>query len=678
MVDEMFQTPYVDVDEQRPRPVPHRYVHGGFEGTETRFSIYLPPPDRYAGRFFQHLTPVPDSEHLAQHRTTGADDKIGFAISSGGYFLETNGGTDTPFGGSVDASVTAYRANAATARYSRVVAAEMYGPHRPYGYAFGGSGGAYRTLGSMENTDDVWDGFVPYVMGSPVAIPNVFTVRLQALRVLRDKFPLIVDAVDAGGGDMYAGLDDEERAVLEEATRMGFPPGSWFAHETMGQHAFAVLFGGIRAVDPSYFTEFWTEPGYLGSDPPAHLDRDRVRDRTTVVALATPDEAAEAGLTIGPVAGEARGGVDTGFKAIDGAGEDERRAALRLADVPQVNLDGVLLTVRSGEAEGESVLIRTSRGALIQLPPESNELLDRLAAGDEVELDNSDILAVETYHRHQDPGPLYRVWDQFRDEDGEPRYPQRPTLLGPMFTKAAAGSVPTGLVKGKVILVEALWDSEAYPWQADWYRARVQEHHGDAGDDRFRLWFVDRALHGDTQEQRDPTRTVSYVGVLHQALRDLAAWVEDGVEPPVSTAYEVVDGQVVVPTSAADRRGVQPVVSLTANGGVRADVAPGETVRLRATVEAPPGAGLVVSIEWDLDGTGEFATRSDIVPAARLEVTIEHQIAEAGTHFPTVRVASHREGDADTPFARLENLARARVVVADPSGSSSRKSQPNP
>ena len=62
----MFAAPYVDVDEWRDRPVRHRYLHGGFADTETRFSMYLPPPDLYEGRFFQHITPVPDNECLAQ------------------------------------------------------------------------------------------------------------------------------------------------------------------------------------------------------------------------------------------------------------------------------------------------------------------------------------------------------------------------------------------------------------------------------------------------------------------------------------------------------------------------------------------------------------------------------------------------------------------------------------
>ena len=99
--------------------------------------------------------------------------------------------------------------------------------------------GAFRTIGGMENTEDVWDGAVPYVVGSPEAIPNVFTVRMYAMRVLHDKLPQIIDAVETGGsGDMYAGLNEEEKAALQEVTRMGFPPKSWFGYKTMGIHGF--------------------------------------------------------------------------------------------------------------------------------------------------------------------------------------------------------------------------------------------------------------------------------------------------------------------------------------------------------------------------------------------------------------------------------------------------------
>ena len=48
----------------------------------------------------------------------------------------------------------------------------MYGDHRAYGYLYGGSGGAFRTISSAENSIGVWDGSVPYVMGSPNTIPG--------------------------------------------------------------------------------------------------------------------------------------------------------------------------------------------------------------------------------------------------------------------------------------------------------------------------------------------------------------------------------------------------------------------------------------------------------------------------------------------------------------------------
>jgi len=197
MIDALHAEPFTDVDEWRDAPVRHRYVHGGFRGTELLFSIYFPPNERYGGRFFQPLQAVSDSENtapMAMYQASGVD----FAAASGAYLVESNQGSRNMFGGD-------YRANAAVARYSRALAAEMYGKHR-YGYVYGGSGGAFKTLGCVENTQGVWDGSLPFVHGSPLAIPNVFTVQAHAMRILWNKFPQIVDAIDPGGsGDMYAG-----------------------------------------------------------------------------------------------------------------------------------------------------------------------------------------------------------------------------------------------------------------------------------------------------------------------------------------------------------------------------------------------------------------------------------------------------------------------------------------
>jgi hypothetical protein len=75
---------------------------------------------------------------------------------------------------------------------------------------------------------------------------NLFSVRMHAMRILRDKFPQIIDALELGGsGDAYAGLNGEEEAALREVTCMGFPPRSWFGYQTMGGHGFNALYPGM-------------------------------------------------------------------------------------------------------------------------------------------------------------------------------------------------------------------------------------------------------------------------------------------------------------------------------------------------------------------------------------------------------------------------------------------------
>ena len=76
-----------------------------------------------------------------------------------------------PFPGAGPRSDACIATSAAVARYSRQVAAEMYGDHRPFGYVYGGSGGAYKTISCVENHLGVWDGALPYVHGTPKSIP---------------------------------------------------------------------------------------------------------------------------------------------------------------------------------------------------------------------------------------------------------------------------------------------------------------------------------------------------------------------------------------------------------------------------------------------------------------------------------------------------------------------------
>jgi hypothetical protein len=60
------------------------------KGTEALFSIYFPPKEQYQGRFFQHITPTPGSEKEGA-RGSVPDNKVGFSIASGAYFVETTG-----------------------------------------------------------------------------------------------------------------------------------------------------------------------------------------------------------------------------------------------------------------------------------------------------------------------------------------------------------------------------------------------------------------------------------------------------------------------------------------------------------------------------------------------------------------------------------------------------------
>jgi hypothetical protein len=99
------------------------------------------------------------------------------------------------------------------------------------------------------------------------------------------------------------------------------------------------------------------------------------------------------------------------------------------------------------------------------------------------------------------------------------------------------------------------------------------------------------------------SRLVDYDGVTAQALRDLVAWVEEGVAPPASTDYEMTsDGGITLASGAKERGGIQPVIVLTVNHGSKVEVKVGKPVRFVATAEQP-GDGAIVVTEWDFLGT---------------------------------------------------------------------------
>ncbi|MDR2418603.1 MAG: hypothetical protein LBD79_06075 [Treponema sp.] len=668
--DPQFQKPYIDVDEWREGAVRYRYIHGGFEGTETRFSFYFPTREQYKGRFFHFMSPMQGSENASQV-LEGEEDKIAFAITHGAYFVETNMGVGPVFGPLADPTII-YRASAAAAEYSREVAAKLFGEHRPFGYIYGGSGGGFKSTSCLEN-GNAWDGVAPYVIGSPAAIPNCFTVRVHAKRALRRKLHLIADAVDAGGGDMYAGLDGEEREALEEVTKMGFPPRSWFCYKTLDDGALPVLTWAVNDMDPSYYEDFWKAPGYLGADPNSSAARDRVQHTTKVIAVHLPRRIREAPENMDKT------GVDDSWQRLArGDTGLDSKPYIEVENLPETDyLAGLVFSVASGEAAGFKTTVDGIEGNRL-LPGAffgQDELLEALAkvkAGDEILLDNSDYIALQTFHRHQYPGAGYAGWEQFIDKEGKPRYPQRPFQVGPIVAQGGAGSLQSGKFKGKMIVVAAMMDMDALPWQPDWYRQRVKEHLGEKEQEQFRLWYIDRALHGDISKTLGDLHVVNYLGALHQALLDLAAWVERGVAPPETTSYTVSGGQLSVPPAAKERRGIQPVIQLKANGAEKAEANVGQPVSFSASVEVPPGAGRLIAAEWSFEGETDYPVKGIFTDlsedGASATVLAVHRFYKSGVYFPVLRVTSNRIGDAGDIFTRVKNLSRVRVVVEEALG----------
>jgi hypothetical protein len=135
VTDGFFGAPYIELDEARERPSPHRFVQGGFAGTDTRFAFYFPPAEQYQGRMFQPL----EGGHGGHVVTFGGGilgemfQRIALAARLGGYMVESNQGhigDDFDPRAGEDGTLYGHRASAEAARLSKFVAAQVYAPRR--------------------------------------------------------------------------------------------------------------------------------------------------------------------------------------------------------------------------------------------------------------------------------------------------------------------------------------------------------------------------------------------------------------------------------------------------------------------------------------------------------------------------------------------------------------------
>jgi hypothetical protein len=680
VTDDFFGVPFIDIDEERAAPEPHRYVHGGFSGTDTRFAFCFPKPEVYRGRLYQPLEGANAGHENVNTGPLGlVTGGLEMAFRLGGYTVESNmghiGDVMDPKAGA-DRTIYAFRAAAECARFSKHVAAQVYGAPPRFAYVFGGSGGARRSPLCLAYAPGVWDAAMPYMgdamdgdFGDMSATRNGAPNFASMFNVQRLLGPKIFDVVDAmwpgGSGDPFAGLDTHQRQELDSLYRLGYPRGDEFMiAQPMGQiWLWASMAERICAQDP-YFKAFWTEPGHVGRDEPIHVQSDvidvRARIKRPLLARDLMEDPAFQDRAFAPL--RAMASLFAGMHNMW-----DVPLAIELEEVPRGYALGAGVRLASGKAAGRQLYCISDCGTVWFCDgagEASNLRFTGVEAGDEALLDNRDFLAYCYYYRHH----LHAsVEFDFLRQGGKPIYPQyEQPEMSPFM-----GMPHTGRFEGKMMWVHHSHDASLWPVQGVGMKNNVERERGREGAaECFRLRWTENAEHvppalaASPPNRANATWLINYQPVIEQCLADLVAWVEDGVEP-AETSFELRDGQILLPPNAAERGGIQPVVSVLANGAPRVEVKVGEPVELEVRAATPPGAGSIIGVRWDFDGSGKFPVAQALDRASdevRLKRT--HAFDRPGIYFATALVESHRDGDVNATSRRIPNLAAARVVVS--------------
>lgn len=619
-IDDEYSRPVIDTEQDLIEPVAYHRIAGHFDGTSQKFTISLPTPEHWRGRFFQKVYPLADADP--------DPDDLGFAFASGGYVVQTNGGSG-------------YRAEAATAKFSKNIAAEHYRySEKIYGYIWGGSGGSYQTIAAMENTNQIWDGAVPFIIGDPSSIPNNFFAREFARIILQYNAESISDAVSPGGNNTpYGELRPVELSALAEVTQLGLPLRAWQdpsyllgLSNTMDLMGFAPR---VRKMDPSYADDFWSKPGYLGTEnsPLGEQFRADLIDHQCQITQILRDSRGKPSELV-----------------LDSVPANPAQTNLDLS----VGLDRSVTL--SGKMDSGSNTFHIADTDLRDLP-------DDFAVGANVQITNRWYLALAAYARYQVPSrPGFAGYEQYRNADGTPRYPQRPLWIARAISEdVSGGGSHTGKINGKVIAISHLIDADAFPLHGHWYSQQVRAALGDRYDDQFRLWFIDNADH------ISPNRTdalINYQGILQQALRDVSAWAESDQPPAPSTTYALDGGQIDLDVPTSEGGGIQPGVKLTAAGHEYFEATAGQTVPLEADIEIPFATGILTSLEFSDTGHSPFFALPFPRSSGR-SIHVSHATiyTQPGTYFPVLRVTVQREGDSRPGYAQVQNLGRARITV---------------
>jgi hypothetical protein len=674
--DAFFGNPYVDLDEWRVGDFPRRYLHGGFEGTVTRFALSFPLPEVYEKRFIQFLSIGPEDQIDKEPYNIDVGG-FGVAVRLGAYLVESNEGH---FGAELepgwspavsDPTIAAYRASAEVARFAAHAAAGIYGRPPQYGYVFGGGGAGQSVPICLENSS-IWDGAVAFgAGGAPVKVSGMptrhrsmlvdFAPGLNVQRLLGPELARVIDATDPGGtGDPFAGLDSHQREELATLYRLGFPFGAECMLDSPPQiKAWAGRADSMAVQDAEYFDSFWSKAGYLGHDRPELFEADLIDTKATVTRV----------LTASDLVVEPRTSLLVWFSTLAGATPD-LPVAIAVEGIDGYRL-GAGVSILTGKAAGRQLYCTGFVGDILSCDgagAAGKLRVAGVAAGDEILIDNHHFLAYCYYHRHHAmrEDPAY----ESLFVDGVPIYPQ---LRLPDDTASLGAVAQTGDFHGKLIWLD--WNKSClWPTSGRQYAAAVHRAQGPLVRDRFRMRWMDNAelkSASSIPALSVPVPTTRFVDwqVYEESLHDLIAWVERGIDPPGATP-DYRGGIYGLAGNPTERVGVQPVVIARANGAARADVKTGEAVTLEVVAQVPAGAGYIVAADWDFDGAGTWPYRHQVIDGSSTHIhfTTTHAFEEPGTYFPAVRVTSHRHGEVGAAYRRISNLGRVRVVVNGSAG----------
>jgi hypothetical protein len=630
--------------------IPYTQVDGHFNPTQTPASLpagvdsspttvrhdvtwLFPAKQLWQNRFFEAVYPLATSQSYIGDPT--------FEFTHGGYVVNIRPGSPN----------VGYRVDAAAAKLAREYANKLYGNSaRIFGYIYGISGGSIQTMGAVESTTGVWDGAMPTSVAiDALSLHSFMWDSLYMMAIPSAQRTTIAAAVRTGStSDVYASLNQEQHAVLDELLNAGF--GRRAIED--GMWVFSLPFytaGGLAVIDPTYEDDFWSKPGYEGANPPSYFTAAKVDGFATITGINHDAQNVPTSITFDPATIPSLGSMgNEGLQFYVYAADGKTRTVGASSNSLEGELNGATLTLKG------------------QNDP---AMLNALTVGGKIRINNRYLLALCFYPRHDvvtNGDPAYK---QYLNADGTPKYLQRPVpawTLNSLSTQG--GTLETGNIKFKTFLIENLLDANSYPYTASFYHSQIVKAIGPArADDLVRIYYNDNADHADLFEIKGDNNSflVGFGGIWLQALVDLTNWVERGVPPAPSTRYSVDEhNQVTVPASAAERRGIQPVVTLTVNGADHANVGVNQKVTLTGKIETPALGGKVLQYDWYVSGSPVQYEAPTVLQTPQPLVNVSRTVSfsKPGTYELTLRATAQRNGVSDY-WTNLQNLARVQIVV---------------